>query len=100
MKFKAVLGIAAVVITPSAFAQSAEEKARIRDADNACAIFATQMVTGMRSLVMNKETSFRLCNSHPTKIACTSTRSYIEENMKDVSPDERKAIPLLTCDGS
>ena len=98
MKFKVIIAIA-VVTLPSAFAQKPSEQ-DIATADNACALFATEMVTGMRSRVMNRETALRLCNSHPVAGRCSSTRKFIEESGKDMPPDALKAMALLTCDGS
>jgi hypothetical protein len=57
------------------------------DAENACALAATAIVTGVR--IGNTAEQIAVCNNHPDKKSCLSTLSFISENA-DVPPE-------LTC---
>ena len=99
MKIKALIAIAAVVVMPSTFAQflKLNEINPYEANDTGCALFSTTMLTGMRSQSMSKETAFDLCNTHPKKQTCISTKEFIEQN---AGPDELKSMSRLSCVGS
>ena len=88
-KTKLLFVLAFCVPATATFAETIPDN--VAEADNACALIATNILTGMRSQLISIPTAIALCNAHPQKGACESTKSFIREN------NGGKVPPELTC---